>query len=449
VRTSGIIFEGPDSFGDVHKSAGVNPTGSQLPASGIVPCPSKPHVSSFVGGSSSFLSPSTDEEDLFGVPQDLPSEYGNSKDDDRSLFSCAPVLSPLEPFAKVPADNSLPKYAAIDMLNGSKLLEDSVDEDAIVAAGHSSSNEDSTSVSNISGGNRDICEIQPPPEVSQDIETKKIEPFSGTERQEHSASYTLFTSVGPIPEPNASYTTVGKTGHSSDSPQAADSSLKNCLSSKDPFFLDGGTSSIPENIQQSEPHEELFTAGSVKHTDDVSSSRKGPAEVLDDLFSTERIHKSILSDNISAAAADDDDDLFSSDTKKLKSNNIKKRTSLIKSVVIEPKKVYDVQDDVPFLSGDGQKQSLPAGKDLLSKNIKDVNKPGSNYSMFGTDIPECDDPLFVATSAKKSDKSAIKGTVASSTKSYLFDEDDGDDLFGSVKSTSKSALSAKPMNSEG
>jgi hypothetical protein len=92
---------------------------------------------------------------------------------------------------------------------------------------------------------------------------------------------------------------------------------------------------------------------------------------------------------------------------------------------------------------------VPTEKDLLSKNIKDINTPNSNSGMFGVDSPEYDDLLFAATSAKKVGSSVIKGTVASSTKSSLFDEDDGDDLFGSAKSAIKSAVSAKPIDSEG
>nr|CAD7392433.1 unnamed protein product [Timema cristinae] len=46
------------------------------------------------------LSPSTDEEDFFGVPQYLPSEYGSNKDliadSNKDLFGDAPMLSPLD-----------------------------------------------------------------------------------------------------------------------------------------------------------------------------------------------------------------------------------------------------------------------------------------------------------------------------------------------------------------
>jgi hypothetical protein len=454
VRTSGIIFEGLDTVDDKQESAGVSSTDSQPTPTGIVHCPFEPHSPTFVGGSSNLLSPSTDEEDLFGVPQDLPSEYGSSKDDDQSLFSCAPVLSPLEPLPKIPTEHNLPKRTAVESperetLHASKLLEDSLDENPTVPASYISSNEDSISVSDFSSSNHDICGIQPSQKVLHDNEEekKKKEPFSGTEKQELSGTDNLFPSVQPIPEMNASYTTVGKPGLMSDSPKNADSSLKDYMSSKDPFFLDDGILSRPENMQQPESHEELFRPGSVKHADHVSSSsRRGSAEILDDLFSTARIDKSIPSDDVNDAV--DDDDLFSSDARTSSSKDIKKGTSVNKSVIIEAKEVYDVQDDISFLSGEEKKQSLPTKKDLSSKNIKVVNTQNSNNSMFGGDSLEYDD-LFVATSARKVDNSVIKGNVTSSTKSSLFEEDDGDDLFGSSKSASKSALSAKPANSEG
>lgn len=449
VRTSGIFFEGLDTVDDVQESAGVSSTGSQPPPSDIVHCPPEPHPSSFIDGSGNLLSPSTDEEDLFGVPQDLPSEYGSNKDDGQSLFSCAPVLSPLEPLAKFPTENNLPKCTAIecpewDTLHASKLVEDSLDKDPTVPAGHTSSNENSMSVPDFSSNDPAICGIQPTLKVLHDVETKKTEPLSGIEKQELFGTNSVFSSVKPIPELNASYTIVGKTRCLSDSPQNAHSPLKDYLSSKDPLSLD----EIPpmlENMQQSKSQEELFRSGSVKHTDDLFLSRKGSAEILNDLFPTTRMDSSIHSDDDDG---DDDNDLFSSGTKTYTNKDIKKRTSVNKSVIIEPKEVYDVQDNISFLSGDEQKQSLPAEKDLLSKIIKDVNTPNPNSGKFGIDSPEYDDDLFAATSAKKVGNSVIKGTVASSTKSSLFDEDDGDDLFGSAKSASKSAVSAKPINSE-
>jgi hypothetical protein len=197
---------------------------------------------------------------------------------------------------------------------------------------------------------------------------------------------------------------------------------------------------MPVNMQQSTLQEELFGSGSVKHTDDLFSSRKDSAEILNNLFPTTRMDSSIHSD--------DDDDLFSSGTRTSTNKDIKKRTSENKLVIIEPKEVYDVKDNLSFLSGDEQKKSLPTEEGLLSKNIKGVNTPNPNSGMFGTDSPEYDD-LFSATSANKVGNSVVKGTVASLTKGSLFDEDDGDDLFGSAKSASKSAVSAKPVDSKG
>jgi hypothetical protein len=441
VRTSGITFEGLDTV-DTQESAGVSSAGPQPSPSGIVHSPLKPRSPTFAG-TSNLLSPSTDEEDLFGVPQDLPSEYGSSKDDDQSLFSSAPVLSPLEPLAKTPTERNLPKRTAVESPeratpHASKLLEDSLHEDPAIPASHISSNEDRMSVSDLSGSNHDICEIRPPLKVLHDTE-KKTELFSGTENQDLSGTDNLVPSVNPIPESNASYTIVGKPGHLSCSPENTESSLKDCLSSKDPIFLGDGTPPVPQNMKQSKSHEELFRP---EDTEDVSSSRRGSAEILDDLFSTAGINKSILNDDVNVAAADDD--LFSSDSKTSANKDIKRRTSVNKSAIIEPKEVYDIS----FLSAEEQKQSLPTEKDLLSKNVEVVNTQNSNYGMFGGDSPEFDD-LFVATSAKKVGNSVIKGSVTSSTKSSLFDEDDGDDLFGSAKSASKSPLSVKPVNSKG
>ncbi|KAK3928446.1 WASH complex subunit 2 [Frankliniella fusca] len=52
-------------------------------------------VNNSYNSSNCVLSPSTDEDDLFGVPQDLPPEYGNQTLPSSDIFSGAPILSPL------------------------------------------------------------------------------------------------------------------------------------------------------------------------------------------------------------------------------------------------------------------------------------------------------------------------------------------------------------------
>ncbi|PNF28853.1 hypothetical protein B7P43_G04435 [Cryptotermes secundus] len=274
VRTSGIFSEGLDTVDDIQEPGGVSSTRSQPPPSGIVHCPSKPQSSSFVDGSSNLLSPSTDEEDLFGVPQDLPSEYGSNKDDSQSLFSCAPVLSPLEPLAKFPTANNLPKCTAIECPEGDTLHASKVLKDSTVPVSHIPSNENSISVPDFSSSDPDICEIQPPLEVLHDIDTKKTEPLSGTEKQELFGTDSVFSSVKPIPELNASYTIVGKTRHLSDSHQNAHASSKDYLSSEDPLSPD----EIPpmsENMQQSQSQEELFGSGCVPKLLQIKKLKKG------------------------------------------------------------------------------------------------------------------------------------------------------------------------------
>lgn len=52
---------------------------------------------SAVNSNNSVLSPSTDEDDLFGIPQDLPPEYGNQNVPSSDIFSAAPILSAISP----------------------------------------------------------------------------------------------------------------------------------------------------------------------------------------------------------------------------------------------------------------------------------------------------------------------------------------------------------------
>lgn len=454
----------------------LNYTKSQPPVSGTVGFPSKCHLSGFVDGSNNVLSPSTDEEDLFGVPQDLPSEYGSSKDDGQNLFSYAPVLSPLESLLKLPAEcdpskcivvDPGGKFSSSDILHKSKLLEDPLDKMPTVHTGPVSSDGNSRAVPDLSSGTSDLHDTHvtgPPLDMLHDnlrncgehgdssdlfSETVKTMPSPSKEKQDlfdiTLSPESLCTSVKSIPELGVS----AYLPEEIDYPENANSSLKDDLSSKCSLSLDDEKAPVSKNIMQSDAQEELFGSGSVKH--DFCGPRKEISEkVDDDLFLTTNIGSSIHT-------GDSGDELFSVGTNSSLSKENKNRTCLDKSDITEPKEICDIEDNMLFSSGDKRKQTVPTETDLFSNSIEDVNtrklaalETVSNAGLFGGDSPESDD-IFDLTSRKKHANSIIKGKlsgiVASSAKGSLFgDDDDDNDIFGSDKSSSKSAISPKPAN---
>lgn len=412
LKTSGIDFEGSNAAYVTQKPPGLSSTETHLPPSATVVSPSKPHLSSSVDSSSNILSPSTDEEDLFGVPQDLPLEYGSNKDEGQTLFSSAPVLSPLESLAKFPVGSN-PVLETGDVLHTSTLLEDSVDEIPIVPTSHTSSSE--MRIPNLNSGNPDIHDSL------HNHTTKKTVVLSGIDtKQQLFDTESLFTPIKPVPEMNTSDYHAGKKINSLSPPENPDPLLKDDVPSTDPLSLLHEKSLMPEDSLQSKSHSALFQSGPAK-PDDLFSPGK-----VDDLFSTTKID--YFMDSVS------DSDLFSSSTKTSLSKENKGNTLVDKSDLPAPKEIRDDRVNILFSSGEEYKS-----KDVFSSSVM------PNSGLFGEDSPESEDLFAVASKTKVSNsvtKAKISGTVS------LFEDDDADDgdLFGSVKSAGVSSVSTKPVD---
>jgi hypothetical protein len=213
-------------------------------------------------------------------------------------------------------------------------------------------------------------------------------------------------------------------------PENADPLLKDDVTSTDPLSLPNEKSLMPENILQSKSHSELFQPGPAKHSDDLFSPGK-----VDDLFSTTKID--YFMDSVS------DSDLFSSSTKTSLSKENKNNTLVDKSDLSATKEICDDGVNILFSSGDEYKS-----KDVFSNSVI------PNSGLFGEDSPESDDLFGVASKTKVSNsvkKKKISGTVSTSAKGSLFEDDDADDgdLFGSVKPAGVSSVSAKPVDTAG
>jgi hypothetical protein len=309
-----------------------------------------------------------------------------------------------------------------DVVHTGSLLVDSLDKIPTLSTSHSSSNE--TRIPNLSYGNPDIHDSL------HNHATKKTVPLSGIEtHQQLFDTESFFKPRKPFQELNGSNYHAVEKGGSVSSPENADPSLKDYVPSTDPFSLSHEKKSLlPEGILQSKSQGELFQSGLEEHSDDLFSLEK-----VDDLFLTAKTDCS--RDSVG------DGDLFSSSTKNSLSKENKSRTFVDKSDVSVPKETHDDGVDILFVPGDEHKN-----KDLFSNSVV------PNSGLFGEDSPETDD-LFTAASKKKVGNSVIKGktsgTVATSAKGSLFEDDDDGDLFGSMKPAGVSSVSAKPADSSG
>lgn len=70
----------------------------------------KSEISASRNTTTNLLSPSTDEEDLFDVPPDLPEDPAVKGE---SLFDRAPILSPIDPIEKLVVKQESPKSDSI------------------------------------------------------------------------------------------------------------------------------------------------------------------------------------------------------------------------------------------------------------------------------------------------------------------------------------------------
>ncbi|XP_069691240.1 WASH complex subunit 2 isoform X2 [Periplaneta americana] len=423
--------------------------GSQLPPDS----PSKPH-SSFLDNTNNLLSPSTDEEDLFGVPQDLPSEYGNNKDDGQSLFSSAPVLSPLEfnseslpklseetnSAAEEPQNEEVENINGNDMHNTNNMFEGSLIKVTPLPTTHIFSSESSKPDK--------IGAFHSQDDDSSDLfsESKKSFSSSSREKEDLFDSKTdpdsLFKTVKLAPKLDISSYLLEKKETLSSPIRNEHPIVKDSFSSEsNPLFLDNDRQPVPQNIPESSSHEDLFNSGVAKDCDDLFVSGKTTSTKDHSLFLSAKVDSVVIH-------SDDGDDLFSSGTKTFVSKQNYRRTSADKSDIFEPK---DIDDNALFISGNKQKQPE---ENLFSNTVKDGNtqkfatvEKSSNFDLFGGDSPESDDLFFSASSKKKLPTALPKGKSSSiTTKGSLFEEDESDDIFGAIKPSSK-AISSKPASS--
>lgn len=359
------------------------------------------------------LSPSTDEEDLFDVPPDLPEDP--QKED--TLFGRAPILSPVD-------DEQSDKTPV-----AAKSLKDivkSIEDDANVIRIESNKQQESDKQDSGKTMQSDQVDVKSDTESnSYDKRDKKYEEMNDeqdedkTESTEEPSDPLRDSSHDPLKNPSQLFAFVTKTP----SPDKG----KGLLFSEDDSLFSSGMKRSNEERPSQKKILDLFA-------DDVG----------DDLFSAplkKTVKKppqdakiSLFDDDDGDAQNEEDDSLFGM-TSKVTQLDAKKSTSATK-VGYKKNNIFDDEDDDDdsslFVESSGQSQK----SDSMSEpkhDFADAAKSSSNLkNIFGDDTP-CDDDDIFAT------KKIVPKKVAPSKSLFASDDDDDDGhIFGKASALTDS-----------
>lgn len=393
---------------------------------------------------SSLLSPSTDEEDLFGVPSDLPSDYSDGND----LFRVAPILSPTE----------MPKFTQNANLP----------VDPVISSSFQSSNVSEPSLFTSSSGEREESFFPAP--VSQSISEKQSVADNRDAYSEIMQSTVVDTAENDLFQ-----------------------------------VVDGETSSnslFPSVQKETAPEKDVSKSMKINKLDDLFSN------VEEDLFPSAKSDnyssapQDDLFGNDSVPVLPSDGGLFSSSlwTSETKGNmptavkftenyeNDQQHTQLGResdlnnypqhdNLVISSEKIGSEKsmDSVPGITTGGLSVLNDDENDrLFSDNSKTDSRTshkhtngqekkiraGENSNLFGDDSPETDD-LFSSISHSMEKRSVSSKTAVSVTETKggatkqvlskgsksLFDDDEEEDLFGRTTAKPNVSSSSRVLSS--
>lgn len=368
--------------------------------------------SSMSANKNTLLSPSTDEEDLFDVPPDLPEDP--QKED--TLFGRAPILSPVEKVIseKPPVTFKVLKDTHIKQVDDVEAETGKTPQ----KVEKSSALSESSIASNANVTTSRATKKESKPEDNTKFEDKSEEMIDPLRDDSHD----------PLKDPSQLFAFVTKTP----SPEKG----KNLLFSEDDSLFSSGNKKLAEEKTTKKPILDLFT-------DDVES----------DLFSvtlTKSVKKPLKDTKISLFDEEDEDDsLFGSVAKK---STIESEPGKKHSAQQPAKKISLFGDDdndtnlfsEPFeqtQKSDSESIHEQSNKNDMFTNITETVRTSHITDIFA-DQSSGEDDIFAKISAPKK----ITVTSKSLFPSDDDDDDDDDNIFGK-KFTSESQIKTAEMRS--
>ncbi|XP_012217073.2 WASH complex subunit 2-like isoform X1 [Linepithema humile] len=349
------------------------------------------------------LSPSTDEEDLFDVPPDLPEDP--QKED--ALFGRAPILSPVD------SGRSDKMSVAVEPLIETVIRK--IDDNDITSNKGDKQDSDELTQSDAHGKSESKKRDDKHKEIDDELSEAKIE------SSEEPCDPLRDSSHDPLKDPSQLFAFVTKTP----SPEKSKGLL---FTEPDDSLFSSGPARKPSVLKKKEILDlfadddtggDLFSAAPLKRT-----VKKPLRETKIDLFGDDN------------AQNDEDDSLFGSVSSKMKLDNQKSNPAQ----VVRKKNLFDDDDDDDsslFIESSGQSQkSDSASFSELKPDLPDSQtKSTSNLKDIFGDAP-CDDDDDVDLFATK--KVVPKKVIASSKSLFASDDDDDDDshIFGKQSSAS-------------
>lgn len=344
------------------------------------------------------LSPSTDEEDLFDVPPDLPEDP--QKD---TLFGRAPILSPVKGVLseKTPVNfESLNDTHIKRIDNTDTTSEKSIPSDKNSKFNASTESDKDTNISTV-----DPCkkEYEPDDTESKDESKEMVDPLRDS-------------SHDPLKDPSQLFAFVTKTP----SPEKG----KSLLFSED---------------------DSLFSSG-IKRPSEEQTSKKSVLDLFaddteGDLFSTslsKPVKKPLKDTKLSLfdddGQDDEDDNLFGSVIKK---SSVKTESEKKYSVQQPRKKIslFDDTDDTNLFSEQFEQQQKSESGSVKERSNKNKFVSSITESVKTSDIRD----IFAEQSSGEDDIFATKfiPKKVATSKSFLSDDDDDSNIFGKKSSMSE------------
>ncbi|XP_076640579.1 PWP1 homolog no child left behind [Colletes latitarsis] len=357
--------------------------------------------SSMSANKNTLLSPSTDEEDLFDVPPDLPEDP--QKED--TLFGRAPILSPVD---RVLSEKALANFKPLKDTHIKRIHNrDSASEKDDTLS-------DKTSQLNTLSESKKYSDINTTDPCEKD---SKFDNVDSKDESKEVVDPLRDSNHDPLKDPSQLFAFVTKTP----SPEKG----KNLLFSEDDSLFSSGVKRPPEEQSVKKPMLDLFADDTEGDLFSVSVSKPVKKPLKDTKIS-------LFEDD---GQDDEDDNLFGL----VKKSSVKTESEKKQSAQQPKKKIslFDDSDDTDLFSEQSEQSQIldsASVQEQLNKNdfFSSITEPvkTSHITDIFADQSSGEDDIFAT-------KSIPKKTVTSKSLFLSDDDDDDSNIFGKKSSTSE------------